>query len=116
MNKMDKFVIRYNNTQFKDNIAEKLNTYDLSLPLDRERVEETWMQDGYLWRITKRIWNWREDEAKDSIELYISACKSPLNCKSDFKEAYVYLADAPTKYKMLGLRSYKKTKYDIQLI
>jgi len=100
----------YKITEFKDKIVEKLNTYDFSLPPDNERVAEEWKQDGYDWRITKRIWNWREGDAKDSLEIYVTAS----NGKRSWT-AYVYLADAPTKYRQEGLRPYKNTRYLISV-
>ena len=101
---------RYKSTEFKDKIVEKLDNYDFSLPVDAERVAEEWEQDGYKWRITKRIWNWKEDEAKDSLEIYITALKGKYSWN-----AYVYLADAPTKYRQEGLKPYKNTRYLISV-
>jgi hypothetical protein len=108
----DKYmVVRYKSAEFKDKIVEKLNTYDFSLPPDNERVAEEWKQDGYDWRITKRIWNWKEEgDAKDSLEIYVTASKDKYSWT-----AYVYLADAPTKYRQEGLKPYKNTRYLISV-
>lgn len=99
---------RYKSTEFKDKIVEKLDTYDFSLPPDDERIIEKWEQDGYSWRITKRIWNW--DDKRDSLEIYVTASNGKY-CWT----AYVYLADAPTKYIQEGLNPYKKTRYLISV-
>jgi hypothetical protein len=101
-------VTKYKSSEFKDKIVEKLDKYDFSLPPDDERIAEQWEQDGYHWRITKRIWNWKEEG--DSLEIYITASR-PRGTWS----AYVYLADAPTKYKQEGLRPYKNTRYMISV-
>jgi hypothetical protein len=107
---------RYNATEFKDKIVEKLDTYDFLLPPDDERVAEEWEQDGYYWRITKRIWNWREEgDARDSLEIYVSAAKHIGRCRLSNWTAYVYLADAPTKYRQEGLRPYRNTRYLISV-
>ena len=104
-------VLRYKSTEFKDKIVEKLDTYDFSLPPDDERIAEKWEQDGYSWRITKRIWNWKEsDDKRDSLEIYVTASKGKY-CWT----AYVYLADAPTKYRQEGLKPYKNTRYLISV-
>jgi hypothetical protein len=109
-------VVRYKSAEFKDKIVEKLNTYDFSLPPDNERVAEEWKQDGYDWRITKRIWNWKEEgDAKDSLEIYVTASKAIGRCRMSSWTAYVYLADAPTKYRQQGLRPYKNTRYLISV-
>jgi hypothetical protein len=104
---------RYNATEFKDKIVEKLDKYDFSLPPDDERVAEEWEQDGYYWRITKRIWNWKEED--DSLEIYVSAAKHIGRCRLSNWTAYVYLADAPTRYRQEGLRPYKNTRYMISV-
>lgn len=102
---------RYKSEEFKNKIVQKLDSYDFSLPPNDERVAEEWQQDGYNWRITKRIWNWKEDgDARDSLEIYVTASKGKY-CWT----AYVYLADAPTKYRQEGLKPYKNTRYLISL-